>query len=725
MKTVFLNLQGAPAKAAALALYVDQVNCDVSNQTVTRVNPAEFLSLPGTPLAYFQGEAVLELFRTLPATGTAGREAWVGLQTNDNFLWLRLLWESVDSSGEAGLVPFSKGGEYSRFYADVHLGLRWGTSGRAHKAWKLERVRLGDLTPNNSKCWNESRYFRPGLTWSLRSQRGLALRALAAGCVFSNMGPTAFCEGDDNETLLSMAAICNSSCFARLVSTHVSTAAYEVGTFENTPFPAVPAALVAVLASLAGRAWSRKRSLDTVTETSHAFHLPALLVGATNRATTIVAVSLEDRATAYAAQRSMVESELATIQAEIDDIAFRLYGIGGEDRARIEAEAGPSPGRSGHPLAQTGDRAGSEAPYDAENTGSTEDEPDDEDDSSTADTATLAIELLSWAIGVAFGRFDIRHATGELPAPIEPGPFDPLPARSPGMCPDDSLAVAFLVDDPGHPLDLGKRIADVFAAVFPADHEARLDEAVRLAGSTDIQAFLRRTFFPFHLKRYSKSRRKAPIWWPLSTASGSYTVWLGWPQLTRDTLFRVADEIKRQKLPFETRRLVSLKQEHGPNPTSRDKATIAAQEDLVSELSALLEEIERVAPLWNPVHDDGVILHYALLWRVVRDAAWQKECRSAWDKLAKGDYDWAHVAMHLWPERVAPKCRTDRSLAIAHGLEDTFWVEVAGKWRARDDTDAVLAAASAARTSPAIKSALRAFVEAPTPGRSGRGKKGT
>ena len=40
-----------------------------------------------------------------------------------------------------------------------------------------------------------------------------------------------------------------------------------------------------------------------------------------------------------------------------------------------------------------------------------------------------------------------------------------------------------------------------------------------------------------------------------------------------------------------------------------------------------------------------------------------------------GKYDWAHIAMHLWPERVVPKCATDRSLAIAHGLEDVFWVE--------------------------------------------------
>ncbi|MGV8623820.1 hypothetical protein, partial [Pseudomonas aeruginosa] len=44
--------------------------------------------------------------------------------------------------------------------------------------------------------------------------------------------------------------------------------------------------------------------------------------------------------------------------------------------------------------------------------------------------------LLSWAVGVAFGRFDWRLATSERAAPAEPEPFDPLPAKSPGMLPD-------------------------------------------------------------------------------------------------------------------------------------------------------------------------------------------------------------------------------------------------------------------------------------------------
>jgi len=63
---------------------------------------------------------------------------------------------------------------------------------------------------------------------------------------------------------------------------------------------------------------------------------------------------------------------------------------------------------------------------------------------------------------------------------------------------------------------------------------------------------------------------------------------------------------------------------------------------------------------------------------------WQKELKAKWAELAAAKYDWAHLAMHLWPERVVPKCATDRSLAIAHGLEDVFWEETGdAKWRAR------------------------------------------
>lgn len=698
MKSTFFRLVRATDKADALLAACAAASAARSHADVFRLDARQFEAIPSSPFAYWAPVGVRLAFSRFPTFESEGRSVKQGISTADDFRFIRVWWESPLQ------LPIVKGGRSSAFYAPIRAMLRWKNDGAEAKAWNASLYGGGHWSRN---LRNIDLFGTPGLTWPLRGVR-FAAAAVPAGCAFSVGGKLGICPvGLLSETL----GLTNSLAFDRLIGTgagKVGGVQYEVGLISRMPVPTGVQREGRGLADLADRAWNLKRSLDTITETSHAFHLPALLQ--------IHGNALADLAVTWSGHVTQVESELATIQAEIDDIAFHLYGIDGEDRARIEVESGTTPA----PVA-TDDDADDAADATVEPDAA---EPDDDDDTSSADASTLATELLSWSIGVAFGRFDLRLATSERPAPVEPGPFDALPARSPGMSPDDALAVDFLVDDPGHPLDLGARVADVFARVFGTDSEARLDEAVRLAGSPDLPTFLRRTFFPFHLKRYSKSRRKAPIWWPLSTASGTYTVWLAWPRLTRDTLFRVADEIKRQKLPFETRKLASLKQEHGPNPTTRQRADIAAQEDLVSELTALLEEVERVAPMWNPVHDDGVILHYTLLWRIVRDAAWQKECRAAWEKLAKGDYDWAHIAMHLWPERVAPKCRTDRSLAIAHGLEDTFWVEIAGKWRARDNTDAALVAAIAARTSPAVKAALRAFTDAPAPGRGGRGKKG-
>ena len=130
-------------------------------------------------------------------------------------------------------------------------------------------------------------------------------------------------------------------------------------------------------------------------------------------------------------------------------------------------------------------------------------------------------------------------ATGEREAPPEPDPFDPLPAKSPGMLPDGAEPFhahsGILVDDQGHPHDLARLIEEVLARV-----EAPVP--------ADVRRWLQRDFFPLHLKQYSKSRRKAPIYWPLSTSSGSYTLWLYYPSLTSQTLYTAVNDFIEPKL---------------------------------------------------------------------------------------------------------------------------------------------------------------------------------
>jgi hypothetical protein len=95
----------------------------------------------------------------------------------------------------------------------------------------------------------------------------------------------------------------------------------------------------------------------------------------------------------------------------------------------------------------------------------------------------FANKRLSYALGVAFGRWDIRYATGEQVAPELPDPFAPLPVCPPGQLqnaqglparPEDLPAAypvripwdGILVDDPNHPLDLERRVREVIGIVF-------------------------------------------------------------------------------------------------------------------------------------------------------------------------------------------------------------------------------------------------------------------
>jgi hypothetical protein len=255
----------------------------------------------------------------------------------------------------------------------------------------------------------------------------------------------------------------------------------------------------------------------------------------------------------------------------------------------------------------------------------------------------------------------------------------------------------------------------VFETVFDSSADGLWQEATALLDpkGQDLRAWLGSSFFEHHLKLHSKSRRKAPIVWQLRTPSGRYNVWLYAHRLTADSFFQLQNDVVAPKLAYEERRLTSLVQSASGNPSAKERKEIAEQEAFVEELRVLLNEVKRVAPLWKPALDDGIVLVMAPLWRLVRHKAWQRELKAKWAELAAGKYDWAQLAMHLWPERVVPKCATDRSLAIAHGLEETFWEEEDGKWQSRKTPTTPVEELVGERSSTAVKEALQSLLDMP------------
>ncbi len=681
MKTVFIRAldAGVDEKAHALRQAISSIHgaATLSDKTSSAFvrTPESFGAIPGSPFAYWVTNGLLELFVGNPRFEVPGvdRAARQGGVTGDDFRWIRLWTEPEASSFAAESRPrnasLAKGGSYSLYYSGVHLVVRWddarntfwGFTGLPHRP---------SLQPASAGY-----YFRPGLTWPLRTQRAFGMREMPAGCVFGHKGPAAFIEGDSPLELLALLAVTTSSAFCYLVELQMAFGSYEVGVIQRTPVPKMSAADTESLASLAHRAWSLKRSLDTTNELSHAFLLPA---------------GLNERITGM--DPSAVDGELDATHRQINVAVYGVYGIGVDDRAAIEAWSVRS--------------ATSDASDDAEG-------EDDEGGSADATQAEVGDAVHSWLVGVAFGRFDPRLATGERPIPPEPEPFAALPSRSPGMYPEGEEPADrsdILVDDEGHTDDLTARAMAIA-------------ERVRVDVPENLRGWLATEFFPLHIKMYSKSRRKAPIYWQLATSSASYSVWLYIHAFSKDTLFRVQNDYVAPKLAHEERRFESLTRELRDGSTAVQRKTLAAQEALVEELRAFLEEVKRVAPLWNPNLDDGVVINFAPLWRVVpQNRSWQKELKSTWDALCNGKYDWAQLAMHFWPERVVPKCAKDRSLAIAHGLEDAFWGEGSdGKWTPRNTPGRSIDEFVRERTSPAVKAALKRLLEAPTATGNGRG----
>jgi len=658
--TLFIRAVAAEDKATALKQAI-------SGDSPDRFTPEldQFRELPGTPFAYWVGPGVRAAFNRFPTVEGDGRAVRVGLQTSDDFRFLRAHWEIDPKERGKEWFPFAKGGQLSPFYASLHLVIRWGCEGKQLKAWVVSNPADPRTVHWSRSIRSWEYYFRPGMTWPLRASR-FAPQPLPAGCIFSVRGYSVFLP---ERMLLAGMSIFNSKPFDYLFKAMLGRFGYPefiVGVLQKLPWAEPSTEQAEALSILGKRSWSAARTADTAVETSLAFTLPKLLNEGTNAVT------------------GEIVNEL---QSKIDTIVFELFGLDESDRSEIE-------GASIFAAAEIVEISNEREDQEVEATSSDNDQ----------------FRLLSWSVGVAFGRFDIRLATGERTIPPDPEPFDPLPDTSPGMLPVGARAflpcTGVLVDDPGHVDDLAARVCAIYERVGQTAPDAAV-----------LRRSLARQFFPEHLRMYTKSGRKAPIYWQLSTPSGGYSVWLYLHDLDKDSLFRVQADYAAPKLSHEQRKLESLRSDGGPNPNAALRKLIDAQQGFIGELQSLLDDLKRVAPLWRPSLDDGVVLAMAPLWRLMpQHKPWQKELKTKWDELAAGKYDWAHVAMHLWPERVVPKCATDYSLAIAHRLQEVFWVEESnGKLKPRQIPVSAVDDLIHERTSIAIKAALKELSDASAP----------
>ncbi|MDB2596165.1 BREX-1 system adenine-specific DNA-methyltransferase PglX [Pseudomonadales bacterium] len=596
--TIFFRLMNVDDKESALRA---SVKLDGSNEKIYAVDAKEFFNVPGAPFSYWTSSAVRKVFGIDRQLENDFRTAKQGLATADDFRFVRLSWE-VECAEWAN---FAKGGQYSPYYSDIHLKINWNRDGGELDAFQGSVIR------------NRSYYLRPGLTWPRRTTSGLSMRLLPSGCIFADKGPAIFVKNDDEGSLLALQAIVSSTAFSYLLGLQLAAAdaaarSYEVGLVQKTPIPALSEIDAHFLEERARTAWSLKRELDIVNETSHAFVLPFHLLSSK-----------------FGLDFSEILDNYNTQVEELDDYCFELYGF-------THSDMGAAIDMQGSIKLKLDDFIPSEK-------------------SSVED-------VLSWSVGVAFGRFDISLALKDNLATAITDPFTSLPLLSQGMRISDADEFVkhkgVLVSDDSEELNLSDIISEVLSKI---DFETEVD----------IEKYIQKEFFDSHFKKYSMSRRNAPIYWPLQTPSGSYTLWVYYPSVNGQTLFNAVNDFVDPKIDFVVGELYKL------NPrTQLQEAEIESLSLFLGELQSFREDLLAVAKFWTPNLSDGVNINAAPLYKLISHPKWRSILKKIWEELEEGDYLWSTMAYYLNKERAIRFCLEDRSVAIAHGIDADLWEEV-------------------------------------------------
>ena len=595
------------------------------------------LLLPESKFLYKAGNEIVTLFTTCSKFEGNGGEVRTGLTTFNDERFLRLLWEvPVKNIGqEKQWNLFSKGGFYAKYYTDIHLVINRFRDG--YELAEVNRIVNGQVAQSRQ---GSDYYYRPGLTFTSRSI-GISVRALPLGSVISHNAPTIYAQKNiSNNYLLGWI---NSRLIKTLIEIQSSVDYYTPGSVKMVPWILPNINSYQLIEKLITDLVSFYCYQSQINETSPIFEHIYVGFDINNSYKDLLVVTEEGK------------KKVKQLQIEISNLVDEIYGV---DSKPISADLFESAPDEDIPI----------------------DQPSLEE---------YTISVLSYIVGCAFGRWNILSAAKNEEIKPVVDPFTQLPLCSPGtlqneiglpcglneLCSSYPLTIPWngiLLDDEGQKEDIEYQMGKALNIIWKDKAEFVEGEICRVLGVNSLREYLRKPnlFFADHLKRYSKSRRVAPIYWLLSTPSCSYTLWLYYHRLNDQTLYTCVNDFvdpKLKQVSYEANRLRMKK-----GRSVADEKELERLTDFERELKDIREELLRVAKFWKPNLNDGVEITAAPLWKLFQHKPWQKRLKESWQKLEAGEYDWAHLAYSIWPDRVREKCKTDKSLAIAHDLEELY-----------------------------------------------------
>ncbi len=573
-------------------------------------DPKAFKKLNDAPYTYWVDKIILDKLE-LPSIDPAACGVKVGLQTGDDFRFLRNFWEVPINS--ENWVYYSKTEEAIPWYSPIQMKVLWTKNGYELKNFYDNKGKI------RSRPQNIEAYFLPGFSYMLRSSR-LVPYIVPRGCI-----PTA-------------------------------------GRSQVFPLPGKEIEVLGIFASNVGSAVARFRG--------EMFARPKFQAGMVQQ---LPYVELTSK-TANAIEQKLLHSvELAKAYYMTDETTLNFSGCHGiSTQKQLEANFASLLDDQNEMLIASEFGLSFEEyeklTLDLRQAISLRKEPQNLGDAELLNMA--ALRFCSFVVGCAFGRWSVAKTAANPEKDI----YAELPDQAPAFKEQSKGGYISLFGIAG----LDSSSHSLLAEVENLQQKlcVEFDFALTITGFRDWKMFLTNTngFFDYHFNQYSQNRRYSPIYWPIQTKSGSFTIWLYYHRLDKQTLYLCANDFVEPKLKNIEVELSALRSKQSRSKDEEKEYTKLV--DFEVELKDFRDELLRVARFWRPNLNDGVQITAAPLWKLFQHKPWQKKLKETWEKLEKGEFDWAHLALTIWPERVLRKCHCDRSLAIAHDVEEFFWQEI-------------------------------------------------
>lgn len=223
-----VDINGSEAKRLKLVEAIQNPDCG----WFYRCDAGTFKQIPGTPIAYWASDALLDAFGNAKQLSEYGKPRQ-GLATGENARFVREWWEvddckSVYSCGSiqesienaCKWFPYNKGGDFRKWYGNNECVINWESNGHLVREFAGSVIR-------NPDC-----FFMPSITWSKISSGSIAFRFKPAGHIFDVAGTSVF---SDEESLKYLQGACNSSVIMRVASMLSPTLNFEVGQIATYP----------------------------------------------------------------------------------------------------------------------------------------------------------------------------------------------------------------------------------------------------------------------------------------------------------------------------------------------------------------------------------------------------------------------------------------------------------------------------------------------------------